>query len=525
MENIGQHPGGSRRDDASTAILLIISAVAILVHFATNLGFGGYGYFRDELYYIACSRHLAAGYVDHPSFSILVLWVELHLFGSSLFALRLFPALAAGAIVFLTGQLAREMGGGRFAEMLAALAALTAPVYIAVCSFYSMNSLDLVFWVGCALVLARIVNTGQGKLWLWFGAIAGLGLENKLSVLFLCFGLAVGLVLTENRRFLLDKWLWLGGALAILLLVPNLIWEVRNGWPTSEFVYNAQLYKNNHPSIPAFALSQVILLGPFNAPIWLIGLYYCLFADNGRRWRILGWIYLAVFAVLAIQGGKPYYAAPVYPLLLAAGAVAIEQFAAAREWGVTFRRACAAALVMGGIITAPLGIPVLPPGMLAAYAAALGITASQDTLVGERQRRSALMQPFADRLGWPEMVATVASVYSSLPPGERARAAIATGNYGEAGAIDFFGPGYGLPNAISGHNNYWLWGPGNYEPEVIVTVGASRERLEPVCGQLTQAASTSCNYCMPYEDGAPIFVCRDLKQPLSTLWPLLRHYD
>jgi 4-amino-4-deoxy-L-arabinose transferase-like glycosyltransferase len=525
MESISQPRSGSRREDDSTPVLLTIAAIAVLIHFATNLGLGGYGYFRDELYYIACSRHLAAGYVDHPSLSILLLWVELHLFGSSLFALRIFPALAAGAMVFLTGRLAREMGGGRFAQMLAALAVLIAGVYLAICSFYSMNALDLVFWAACALVLARIVNTGEARLWLWFGLIAGLGLENKLSVLFLCFGLAVGLVLTENRRFLPGKWLWLGGAIAILLLVPNLIWEVRNGWPTSEFVHNAQLYKNNHASIPAFALSQVILLNPFNAPIWLIGLYYCLFANQGRRWRIFAWIYLTVFAVLAIQGGKPYYAAPVYPLLLAAGAVAIEQFAAAREWGVIFKRGCAVALVIGGIIAAPLAIPVLPPRTLAAYAAASGVTGSQDTLVGERQRRSALMQPFADRFGWPEMVETVASAYASLPPGQRARAAIATSNYGEAGAIDFFGSRYGLPNAISGHNNYWLWGPGSYEPEVVVTVGVPRERLEAVCGQVTQAATTSCDYCMPFEDGAPIFVCRGLKRPLSTLWPTLRSYN
>lgn len=311
-------------------ILGALAAATIVIHFITNFGLGGYGYFRDELYYIACSRHLALGYVDHPALSIILLWIELHLFGDSMFALRLFPALAHGAAVIAAGLLAREMGGGRFAMGVAALATLVAPVYLGTTAFYSMNGYEPLLWAAVGLVVVRVLNTDDARLWVWFGLIVGLGLENKISMLFLGFGVIVGLILTDRRRDLLSPWLWVGGTLAMLLFLPYVIWNASHAFPTLEFIRDAQLYKNYHLSISGFAAAQIVLLNPIAAPLWLAGLYWCLFAAEGRRYRLIGWIYVAVLALLALQGAKAYYAAPVYVLMFAPGAIALERFALAQ---------------------------------------------------------------------------------------------------------------------------------------------------------------------------------------------------
>ncbi len=501
--------------------IVALALAAVAVHLVTNLGLGGYGYFRDELYYIACSHHLAFGYVDHPSLSIILLWIELHLFGDSMFALRLFPALAHGAQVIVAAMLAREMGGGRFAMGVAALAVLIAPVFLGLTAFYSMNAYDPLLWGAAGLVVVRILNTGDARLWLWFGLIAGIGLENKISMLFLCLGVVAGLILTGRRRDLLSPWLWIGGALAALLFLPYAIWNARHGFPTLEFMHNADLYKNYHPSIPAFAAAQLMLLNPLIAPLWMAGLGWCFFGNSGR-YRLIGWIYVAVFA-LTFQGGKAYYAAPVYMLMLPAGTVALERFSSARQWGVAIRRAAVAVLVIAGVISAPFAIPLLPPNALASVAERLG-PRQNTALVGERTEQGILPQNFADRFGWPEMVAAAAQVYASLPPDQRAHTAIFASNYGEAGAIDFFGPRYGLPPAASGHNSYWFWGLGNREIDTVIVLGGDRASLAKFFGEVIPAAKFRCRYCMGFENGLDIFICRKPAAPIAKVWPRLKKF-
>jgi hypothetical protein len=454
------------------------------------------------------------------------LWIELHLFGSSMFALRIFPSLAHGATVVAVGLLAREMGGGRFAMGLAALAALVAPVYLGTAAFYSMNGYEPLLWAAAGLVVVRILNTDNARLWLWFGLIAGVGLENKISMLFLCFGVVVGLLLTDRRRHLLSPWLWMGGGLAMLLFLPYVVWNAWHGFPTLEFMRNAQLYKNYHLSVPGFAAAQIVLLNPVALPLWLAGLGWCLFGTAGRRYRVIGWTYVAVFALLALQGAKAYYAAPVYVLMFAAGAVAIEQFASTREWGRYLRPVTVIALVLGGIVSAPLAIPILPPQMVAGYSSWLGMGPSRKSALfsGERETQGELPQNFADRFGWPEMVATVAQVYDSIPAPEREHLAIFAGNYGEAGAIDFFGPRYGLPPAISSHNSYWFWGPGDRAIDTVIVVGEPREQLDRAFKQITSAATVRCNYCMGYENNYEIYICREPIRPVEQAWPSVKRF-
>jgi len=500
----------------ATGLLLLLALAKSALHFAT---ISNYGYFRDELYYLACADHLAWGYVDHPPFSIAVLAVTRFLFGDSLLAIRL-PVVLAGALtVVLTGWLARELGGGRFAQVLAALAFVFMPVALGMASFYSMNALDLLFWLGAVYVLVRIINSDDERLWVAFGAIVGAGMMNKISVGFLVFGLLVGFVLTKQRRLLGSAWFWLGGVIAGLLFLPHVIWQIANGFPTLEFMRNASELKIQAMSVAAYLGAQVFYTSPAAVPIWVGGLLYLLFARAAGAYRALGIAYLAILALLVSQHGKAYYLAPAYPMLFAAGGVAYERLSAGGGWR-WLRPALVGLVALGGIVVLPLAVPLLPPESVVRYAAAIGVEAPQE----ERHRRVPLAQHFADRFGWENMVATIARVYQALPPEERSRAAIVAGNYGEAGAIDFFGGRYGLPHAISSHNNYWLWGPGNTTGDVAIVIGASGEQLQEFFADVTQVDTIVSEYAMASETNLPVYVCRGLRRPLAEVWPALKGY-
>ncbi|HXU46350.1 MAG TPA: glycosyltransferase family 39 protein, partial [Thermoanaerobaculia bacterium] len=432
-----------------------IAALSVALHAAV---IGRYGIFRDELYYIACGRHLAWGYVDHPPGVALFARLAETLFGTSPQGLRILPILAGALVVFLAGRLARELGGGRFAEALASLAVLVAPVLLYVFHYLSMNVLDALFWTLALLLLLKILNGGDPRLWLAFGLVTGLGLENKLSVLFLGAGVVVGLLLTPERRLFASRWPWLGGALALALLAPHIAWQIANGWPTREFVANATAHKNIHYSPLAFLGEQIKQMHPMTLPLWLGGLAWFAFSKEGRRYRALAIAYVAIFALLVAQGGKPYYLAPIYPLLFAAGARAFEGLLAARNLSWP-KPAALALLAAGGAATAPLTLPLLPIETFIRYEAALGLHGSS----GERHAMGRLPQHYADMFGWEDLTATVAHVWRTIPEAERPRCAIFGQDYGQAGAIDVLGDRYGLPDALSGHNSYFLWGPRGYD--------------------------------------------------------------
>lgn len=478
-----------------------------------------YGWFRDELYYIACSKHLAWGYVDHPPFSIALLALSRALMGDSLAALRTFPALAGAATVLVTGLLARARGGGRFAQALACLCVVLAPVFLFVDHYFSMNAFDQLFWVLGALLLVRALRDERARPapWLTLGAVLGLGLLNKSSMLWFGGALVVGLAITPHRRALRTPWPWAAGVLALVIFTPHVLWQIQNGWPTLEFMRNATLYKMVRTSFLAFWAQQVLVMGPATFPVWAVGLGWLV---ASRAWRILGVVFLAVAALLIASGtSRPNYLTVAYPMLLAAGGVAFERLAAARARG-WIRPLVAAEVVLLGLPVVPTGLPVLPPDRCAAYLSALGMRPRAQ----ERTREGAMPQHYADMFGWEDMVQRVARVYHALPPEDRAKCAIMGENYGEAGAIDFFGPRYGLPAAISGHNNYWLWGPRGATGEVMILVGGSRDDPHADFQSVVLADTTSCEYCMPFEDGAPIWLCRGLNMPLSRRWVDVRGY-
>lgn len=496
--------------------LVLLPLVKLAVHLAT---LGGYGYFRDEFYYLACASRLDWGYVDHPPFSVAVLAGVRALLGDSIWALRLAPALVGALTVWLVGVMTRELGGGRFAQTLAMTGAVIAGMYLALDHFYSMNAFDIAFWAAAAALLARLLAGGPPGLWLLLGVVLGLGLLNKVSVLWLGFGIAVGLVATPQRAWLKTRGPWLAAGIAALLFVPHLIWQVAHGWPTLEFIERATSQKMAEKTALQFLLEQVDAMNPLNAAIWVPGLAALALAPGLKRFRMLGWVYVAVFVLLAASGtSRAGYLSPAYTWLLAAGAV----FWEGRVARPALRAAMVAVLAAWGAVTAPFALPLLTVERYVAYARAFGVEPSTE----ERKEVGPLPQFYADMHGWEAIVSQVAAASDQLSERERAGAAIFTGNYGEAGAIELLGRDRGLPPAISGHNNYWLWGPGAATGEALVVLGGSRERLESRCGGLTRAGTTDCGpYCMPYENGMAIWICRDVQPGLSEAWPGLKHFD
>ena len=369
-------------------------------------------------------------------------------------------------------------------------------------------------WTLCAYLVVLIVKRGDRKLWLLVGLVAGIGLLNKYSMAFFALGLGGGLLLTPERKVFLNPWIWLGGLLAFLVVLPNLLWEQAYGWPTVELLRNAKLYQHQPVSPAEFVWGQIQLVHPFTLPIWLAGLAFYLLSATGRPFRFLGWTFVLLFGASLLGQAKTYYLAPIYPLLLAGGAVATERFLDARAWN-WLKPATIALLLIGGAALAPYVLPVLPIAAVPQYLRLVKIKEVRP----ERRAEGEVPQLFADMFGSEEKVAAVARVYQAPPAEERSRCAIWGRDYGEAGAIDFFGRAYGLPRAISGNQNYYLWGPGPYSGECVITVNIAEKVLKPWFDRVDLAATVDCDYCMPDKSHVPIHVCRGLKQPLSDFWP------
>ena len=500
----------------------LLDRAADLVPALAVLGFHlallpGYGVFRDELYYIACGRRPAWGYVDHPPLVAWVAWLVAQLAGESHLVLRAVSALVMAASVWLAGRTAAAMGGGAFARALAGLATGFVPIALSLASIYSMNVFDLFFWALLSWILVRVLAGGPDRLWLLFGAVAGLGLLNKISVLYLGAGLVAGLVLARRFDVFRSRAFWLGGVLAFAIFLPHLLWQHAHGWPTLEFMANAR----NEKMVPLSPLG--FLLGALDqtlpvAWLWLAGVAWLVAARSAAALRALGFAFVIVLAILATAGGKPYYLAAAYSLAFAAGAVAVEGWTAGRLRPL---RVVAVLVVVGlGLLAAPLALPVLSEDTLVRYAQALGEKPGTD----ERNAVGRLNQFFADMHGWRELAEAAARVVHALPASDRDGLCVFGQNYGEAGAIEYFGPRLELPPAISSHNNYWLWGPGRCSGRVVVVIGGRRERLLEMFEQVEERGRSRCRDCMPYENELPIWVVRGPRRPLGEIWPQIKRF-
>ena len=499
------------------AIVAYLAVAIFLLHFVFSQR---YGYFVDELYYLACSEHLDWGYVDQPPLIAVLTWLERKFFGDSLTAIRLFPAVASGVLVWLTGAITRQLGGKRFAQALAALCVIVAPVYLVLYHLLTMNALEPLLWMGSAYLVIRIVQTGNQTLWLWVGVLAGAGLQNKHSMLFFGSGVVAGLLLTPERRAFRERWIWLGGLIALAIFLPNLIWQVQHGFPTLELLNNVRASGRNVAlNSMEFLAQQAILMHPLTLPIWLAGLWWYLRSSEGRPYRVLGWTYAAILACMLILGGRVYYLAPAYPMLFATGAIAVQGFGERRKWA-WLKLGYISALAVTGVVLAPMMIPVLPVETYIRYTQIIGF---QPPPI-ETHRLGPLHQLYADQFGWEEMAAATARAYHALPPDVRAKTAIFGNNYGQAGAIDFFGPKYGLPKAIATHQNYYFWGPRDYTGESLLILGDTKADAARVCKEVEEVGEVYHRYSMPYQH-FKILHCRGLKVPIEELWPRLKNWS
>jgi hypothetical protein len=509
---------GAERDEPqgfarpSTAL----GMASLVLHLIVN---NRYGIFRDELYFIVCGQHPALGYVDQPPLIPLIAGASYALFGTTLLPLRLVPTLAMSATVALAAELVRTLGGGRFAQWIGGLAVLLGPIFLVDGLLLSTDAMQPLTWLTCGWCLVRLAQTNDERWWLGFGAAAGISLASKYLILFYLAGLAVGVVATPLRRSLLKPWLYLGALIALIFLAPSLYWQARNGWPFLELSEAGANGKNIGLSPLAFVGQQLLFVGPGSAPVWLAGLWRFSVRPPLPHLRVFPIAYAVTVALFFILHAKAYYPAPIYPVLLAGGALAIER------WLIrpVYRWIAAGSLAGAGALVAPLALPVLPPSEYGRYAHAFGL--SSQAAATETAAQGVLPQQLADMFGWREMAEKVSDAYNALSPDERARAVFFGRNYGEAAAIDVYRPALHGPPSISGHNNYFLWGPRDHDGSVVIMVGGDLTQYAKNYDSVERVGELHSPYAMPYETNIPVFVLRVRHIPFGTAWPKLKHYE
>ncbi len=469
------------------------------VKLAVSMVFAGrYGWHRDELYYLASARHLELGYVDYPPVTPAIARLVQVVAPDSVVALRFTSVLAGALVVVLAALMARELGGGRRAQLLSALAVVISPVFVGGNFIFETVSFDQLVWALLLWLVARVLAGGDRRLWLLAGLVLGIGLETKYTVAGLGVALAAGLLLTPGRRQLATRWPWLGATLAVIMLAPNLWWQAGHGWDSIAYTLH---HRGNTDGPVAYWLQQgLFLVQPLLLPLVVAG---AVWLWRSGTFRALAWTAILIELLFFAVGGKSYYPAPVYPLLYAAGAVWLERSVGSR----LLRRAWVAAAVVTTLVLTPILLPVLPADVMA---------------------RSGLLKvpTLAEMYGWPDLAHEVAAAYASLHPSERRGAMVLASNYGEAGALDLYGPGLGLPPVVSPHLTYYYWAPARMSPNVVIAVGYERQDLEPLFADVTQVGTISNSYGVANQEaGMPIFVCRSPRRPLWQAWPSLKLLD
>jgi len=513
-------PGLSRSKLSShpfTQGLALVCYVALIRVALYLLAAPHYGYFRDEMYYLACGEHPAWGYMDQPPLIAWMAWLLEHSIGVSLYALRFLPMLADVGCIVMTGLLARKLGGGRWAMFLASLAVLVAPIYLTLSQLFTMNAFDPLLWTVIAWFFVDLVQTGKEQNWIWIGVLTGVTLLNKYGVLFFLVGLLAGVAFSRLRRSLVRPWFWTGAAIATVIALPNLLWQMHWNFPFVQLVRSVREGGRDVmlPPLPYLA-QQAQSIGFVSSLLVILALWFFI-SPQGRRYEILLCGFLSVLGCMLVLKGKFYYVAPVYPIVFAPGAVFFEGLTERRmaRW---FRPVYALTMFLVGALIAPTAIPLLSIGGYIAYTKRLGIQQQKF----ENQQESQLPQIFADMVGWEDRVRIVADYVHSLPPEEQKVTAIGASNYGDAAAVDLFGPKYGLPKAISTANNYWIWGPRGYTGESLILMDeGSPEKYAGHCRSFRMVASPHDPYVRP-DENRPIYHCVGLAPDVKSLWPTLK---
>jgi hypothetical protein len=495
----------------SSTIILLFVLVKFFLQLAALLQ-PEYGILRDELYYLACAKHLAWGYIDHPPFSIAVLWAWVSIAGDSLVSLRVLAALIGTIPVAMAGLIARQLGGEWKAQALACFAVLLAPLQLGVASFYSMNIIEYSLILVLVWLLLRIIIEQKSSLWILFGILLGVGIMNKHTFAVLAGFMLVGLLFTPSRKEFLKIYFWIGMGAAFLIVLPNLIWQISHNFISLEFYKNASEFKNVPTSPLKIILEQFLSSNIIAGILWLTGLAWFLRGKEQSEHRTLGIAFLLMLAMMmAVQSNRADRIALFIPVLVAGGAVIWERLNAKRFmlWLIP---ATSVLLFIVGIVSMPIVLPVMSPSSTAEYLQRIGMQPNFEKGISAK-----LPQNFADRFGWKELADSVAAVVRRLPEQERQSIVLVGQNYGEAGALEYFGNSLKLPRVISGHNSYWMWGPGVHA-EVYIVVGNSRSRMEQIFGDVQEGGRTSTGWQMNYECNRPIWICRKPKTSLEKFW-------
>jgi hypothetical protein len=495
-------------------ILTIPNFAALSFLLLTIITAGHYGFFGDELYYIACSKHLAFGYVDHPPLIALLTFISTTIFGETIIGLRFISGLFGAFTVLLSAKLAKEIGGGKYSQALAAFSICFGLAFPALSSFFSMNTVDIMLCTLFIFVFLKTIRKPSPQKWITLGILLGIGLLNKYTFLVLGFSLLLSLIFTGKWEILKSPWIYISGLIGLLIFLPHILWQINNGWPTLEFMQNATEYKNLSLSPFAFLLQLFIGLNPFTFPIWLSGLGFLFLSKEIKEYRFLGWTAFIFVLIYMLQNSKFYYVVPIFPLLLSSGAVGIELFLIRFSTGL-LKWTIVTVLIVSGTLLMPLAVPILPVDQFVKYSETLGL---QSELRMEKGESISLPLHFAFRFGWKELVDTVRNAYNTLSKGERKKCAILASWYGIAGALDHYGQKYNLPDAICPRNNYWIWGTHNYSGEIVLAVGYDADYLKNYFNRVKRIV----HFQHPYAYGINICLCEEPKETFKQMWPKLK---
>jgi 4-amino-4-deoxy-L-arabinose transferase-like glycosyltransferase len=494
---------------ADANILWLLGLALFLLHMLTN---DQYGFHQDEMVVLDNANNLAWGFVEYPPLTPFLARIELTLFGLSLVSARTFAALAHSIVLVLTGLMARELGGRRLTQIVAALAAAIAPIALIQGALIQYVTCDFLWSVLIAYLVIRLLKSEDPRWWIPIGAVIGLGMVTKYTMVMYIAGLVAGVLFTDARRYLWNPWLWSGVAFSLLIFLPNLIWQIQHDFISLEFLSSIHERDVEIGRAEGYLIEQfVFCTNPVTIPLWVRGLLYYLRDENGRRFRPIGWMYVIPFFIYLITQGRSYYLAPAYPMLIAAGAVvwqgSIDRLPEQRVRVVMGRTW--ALIVLGAVIGGALALPIAP------------VNSPLWNVTSE------VHDTFTEQIGWPEMIQTVAGIYADLPEQEKEQIGILAGENDEAAALNLYRDVYGLPKAISGSDTFWLRGYGDPPPETLIVVGFSQEEVGLLFEQCNAAGTITNPYGVENDLRNPpdIFICREPRLPWPELWNTLKRYS
>lgn len=479
--------------------LFVIAGLFGVAHVLTN---GQYGFHRDELQFLSDAQHLDWGFVPYPPLTSAVVLLGLKVFGLSLVGLRLFSVVAQTVVILVSGLMARDLGGGRLAQAFAAIAVGLSPAPMGNATMFQYSSFDMLWWVLVAWSAIRLLRDDDPRWWLAIGLFAGLGLQTKYSIAFELVGVLVGVLLTDARRYLANRWLWTGVVVALLVFAPNLVWLARHDFISYRFLEGIHARDVHEGRADGFLRDQFLInANLFAAPVWIAGLvgYF-----RARRYRMLAWMYVIPLLLCMLLRGRFYYVSAAYPMLLAMGAVLGERWLRTlrRAWRIAIAVPIFSGVAAIGIYAAMIIMPIASSGPLRDFAL---------------KRNNDLRE----KVGWNELVAQVAAIRDSLPPEQRVNLAIVVGNYGEQGAIALLGKAYGLPAPITAVNSGWLRGYPQTAPHTVIVLGSARERADELFVDCRLAGHSGNAWGVVNEesrDHPDIFVCGPMRKPWSEVW-------